>query len=120
MLNSHYIDDDLFDEAMDGGQANVNGHSSPEPFNLSSLGEGLPKPGPRTCSTPEAFLGPSGASLVNLDSLIPPNPTTKNFNPFLSGQNAPLLKLVYPKNTNPVINYSHSHVDSIPRHSFIY
>ncbi|XP_021327142.1 epsin-3 isoform X1 [Danio rerio] len=82
-------DDDLFDEAMDGGQANVNGHGSPEPFNLSSLGEGLPKPAPRTCSTPEAFLGPSGASLVNLDSLIPPNPTSKNFNPFLSGVPAP-------------------------------
>lgn len=75
------IDDDLFDEAMDGGQANVNGHGSLEPFDMSSFGEGLPK----TSSTPEAFLGPTGASLVNLDSLIPSNPPSKNFNPFLSG-----------------------------------
>ncbi|XP_058627652.1 epsin-3 isoform X3 [Onychostoma macrolepis] len=82
-------DDDLFDEAMDGGQANINGHSSPEPFDMSSLGEGLPKTGPRTCSAPEAFLGPTGASLVNLDSLIPSNPPSKNFNPFLSGITAP-------------------------------
>ncbi|XP_067237473.1 epsin-3 isoform X1 [Chanodichthys erythropterus] len=82
-------DDDLFDEAMDGGQANVNGHGSPEPFNMSSLGEGLPKTAPLTSSTPEAFLGPTGASLVNLDSLIPSNPPSKNFNPFLSGLSAP-------------------------------
>ncbi|XP_016343729.1 epsin-3 isoform X2 [Sinocyclocheilus anshuiensis] len=82
-------DDDLFDEAMDGGQANINGHSSPERFDMSSLGEGLPKTAPRTCSTPEAFLGPTGASLVNLDSLIPSNPPSKNFNPFLSGITAP-------------------------------
>ncbi|XP_016125495.1 epsin-3-like isoform X2 [Sinocyclocheilus grahami] len=82
-------DDDLFDEAMDGGQANINGHSSPEPFDMSSLGEGLPKTAPRTCSTPEAFLGPTGASLVNLNSLIPSNPPSKNFNPFLSGIAAP-------------------------------
>ncbi|KAL0198459.1 hypothetical protein M9458_006999, partial [Cirrhinus mrigala] len=39
--------------------------------------------------TPEAFLGPTGASLVNLDSLIPSNPPSKNFNPFLSGIPAP-------------------------------
>uniref|UniRef100_A0A8C1YEJ4 Epsin 3a n=1 Tax=Cyprinus carpio TaxID=7962 RepID=A0A8C1YEJ4_CYPCA len=82
-------DDDLFDKAMDGGQANINGHSSPEPFDMSSLGGGLPKTAPRTCSTPEAFLGPTGASLVNLDSLIPSNPPSKNFNPFLSGITVP-------------------------------
>ncbi|XP_026063281.1 epsin-3 isoform X2 [Carassius auratus] len=82
-------DDNLFDEAMDGGQANINGHSSPEHFDMSSLGRGLPKTAPRTCSTPEAFLGPTGASLVNLDSLIPSNPPSKNFNPFLSGITAP-------------------------------
>ncbi|XP_056107827.1 epsin-3 isoform X1 [Rhinichthys klamathensis goyatoka] len=81
-------DDDLFDEAMDGGQANVNGHGSPETFDMSSFGEGLPKPA-QTGSTPEAFLGPTGASLVNLDSLIPSNPPSKNFNPFLSGLSAP-------------------------------
>ncbi|ROL53053.1 Epsin-3 [Anabarilius grahami] len=83
------LDDDLFDEAMDGGQANVNGHGTPEPFDMSSFGEGLPKTAHLTCSTPEAFLGPTGASLVNLDSLIPSNPPSKNFNPFLSGLSAP-------------------------------
>ncbi|XP_052409204.1 epsin-3 isoform X3 [Carassius gibelio] len=83
------LDDNLFDEAMDGGQANINGHSSPEHFDMSFLGRGLPKTAPRTCSTPEAFLGPTGASLVNLDSLIPSNPPSKNFNPFLSGITAP-------------------------------
>ncbi|XP_051996044.1 epsin-3-like isoform X2 [Xyrauchen texanus] len=82
-------DGDLFDEAMDGGQANVNSHGSPAHFDMSSFGENLPKPTPRTCSTPEAFLGPTAASLVNLDSLIPSNPPAKNFNPFLSGVNAP-------------------------------
>ncbi len=80
-----FLDDDLFDEAMDGGQANINGHGSPEPFDMSSLGEGLPKTAPRTCRAPEAFLGPTGATLVNLDSLIPSKPPSKNFNPFLSG-----------------------------------
>ncbi|CAM4409610.1 unnamed protein product [Leuciscus chuanchicus] len=81
-------DDDLFDEAMDGGQANVNGHGSLETFDMSSLGQGLPKQA-QTGSTPEAFLGPTGASLVNLDSLITSNPPSKNFNPFLSGLSAP-------------------------------
>ncbi|XP_016422476.1 epsin-3-like isoform X2 [Sinocyclocheilus rhinocerous] len=108
-------DDDLFDEAMDGGQANINGHSSPEPFDMSSLGEGLPKTAPRTCSTPEAFLGPTGASLVNLNSLIPSNPPSKNFNPFLSGIAAPsasnpfqhepprlTLNQMHPSSTSPV------------------
>ncbi len=80
-----FLDDDLFDEAMDGGQANINGHGSPEPFDMSSLGEGLPKTAPRTCRAPEAFLGPTGATLVNLDYLIPSKPPSKNFNPFLSG-----------------------------------
>ncbi|XP_026072420.1 epsin-3-like isoform X2 [Carassius auratus] len=108
-------DDDLFDEAMDGGQANLNGHSSPMPFDMSSLGEGLPKTAPQTSRTPEAFLGPTGASLVNLDALIPSNPPSKNFNPFLSGIDAPLasnpfqhepprftLNQMHPSSTSPV------------------
>ncbi|KAM6966963.1 epsin-3 isoform 2-T2 [Tautogolabrus adspersus] len=84
-------DGDLFDEAMDGGQVNVNGQreGSPELFDLSRLGESLAAPSPRTCRTPEAFLGPTGASLVNLDSLIPANPPAKTKNPFLSGLSAP-------------------------------
>ncbi|XP_067427525.1 epsin-3 isoform X1 [Thunnus thynnus] len=84
-------DGDLFDEAMDGGQVNVNGRGegSPELFDLSRLGESLAAPSPRTCRTPESFLGPTGASLVNLDSLIPANPPAKTKNPFLSGLSAP-------------------------------
>ncbi|XP_058233469.1 epsin-3 isoform X3 [Hemibagrus wyckioides] len=84
-------DGDLFDDAMDGGQVHVNGRSegSPELFDLSRLGESLAEPMPRTCGTPEAFLGAAGASLVNLDSLIPPNNAPKNLNPFLTGLSAP-------------------------------
>ncbi|XP_062389209.1 epsin-3 isoform X2 [Sardina pilchardus] len=80
-------DGDLFDEAMDGGQMNVNGHGggSPEPFDMSRLGESLADPTPRACRTPEAFLGPVAASLVNLDSLIPTSPAPKTLNPFLTG-----------------------------------
>ena len=79
------LDGDLFDEAMDGGQMNVNGRgeSSPELFDLSYLGESLGVPSPRACRTPESFLDPTAASLVNLDTLIPVNPQAKN--PFLSG-----------------------------------
>lgn len=84
-------DGDPFDDAMDGGQ--VNGASgregSPELFDLSRLRESLNDPRPRTCQTPESFLDPSAASLVNLDSLIPANPSAKTKNPFLSGLSAP-------------------------------
>ncbi|XP_017309598.1 epsin-2 isoform X7 [Ictalurus punctatus] len=85
------LDGDFFDDAMDGGQVNVNGRSegSPELFDLSRLGESLAEPASRTCRTPEAFLGPVAASLVNLDSLIPPNQAPKNLNPFLTGLSAP-------------------------------
>ncbi|KAI5620924.1 epsin-3 isoform X2, partial [Silurus asotus] len=84
-------DRDFFDDAMDGGQVNVNGRGegSPELYDLSRLGECLAEPVPPTCSAPEAFLGPVAASLVNLDSLIPPNPTPKNLNPFLTGLSEP-------------------------------
>uniref|UniRef100_UPI0037E9BC6C epsin-3 isoform X2 n=1 Tax=Semicossyphus pulcher TaxID=241346 RepID=UPI0037E9BC6C len=84
-------DGDLFDEAMDGGLLNINGRGegSPELFDLSRLGESLGAPSPRTCRTPEAFLDPSAASLVNLDSLIPTNPAAQTKNPFLSGLSAP-------------------------------
>uniref|UniRef100_A0A8C2ZN60 Epsin 3a n=1 Tax=Cyclopterus lumpus TaxID=8103 RepID=A0A8C2ZN60_CYCLU len=85
------LDGDLFDEAMDGGQLNVNGRedSSPEIFDLSRFGESLADPSPRKCRTPEAFLGPTAASLVDLDRLIPANPPAKTMNPFLSGLSAP-------------------------------
>ncbi|XP_028267836.1 epsin-3 isoform X2 [Parambassis ranga] len=84
-------DGDLFDEAMDGGQVNVNGRGedSPDLFDMSALRDNLAAPSPRKCQTPEAFLGPTAASLVNLDSLIPVNPAAMNKNPFLSGLSAP-------------------------------
>lgn len=85
-------DGDLFDEAMDGGNISMNGRgeaASPELFDLTNLRENLPPPSStRTCRTPESFLDPAAASLVNLDSLIPLNPQ-QNKNPFLSGLSAP-------------------------------
>uniref|UniRef100_A0AAY4BMZ0 ENTH domain-containing protein n=1 Tax=Denticeps clupeoides TaxID=299321 RepID=A0AAY4BMZ0_9TELE len=83
-------DGDSFDEAMDGGQLSVNGRSeeASDLFDMSRLGGSLAEPKSNTC-TPEAFLGPAAASLVNLDSLIPPSSTLKNMNPFLSGLGAP-------------------------------
>lgn len=64
---------------------NGRGESSPEPFDLSRLGDSLAAHSPRKCRTPEAFLGPQGACLVNLNSLIPVNASAKTTNPFLSG-----------------------------------
>ncbi|XP_055008839.1 epsin-3 isoform X4 [Boleophthalmus pectinirostris] len=85
-------DGDLFDEAMDGGKISINGRgdtASPELFDLTNLRENLPPASnSRTCRTPESFLDPAAASLVNLDSLIPVN-EPKNKNPFLSGLSAP-------------------------------
>lgn len=64
----------------------INGESSPEMSQLSRLAAPVGGPPARLCRTPEAFLGPSGASLVNLDALIPSNPPAKTHkNPFLSG-----------------------------------
>lgn len=65
----------------------INGReSSPEMSELSRLAPPVGAPPARLCRTPEAFLGPTGASLVNLDALIPSNPPTKmHKNPFLSG-----------------------------------
>ncbi|CAL9693225.1 unnamed protein product [Knipowitschia caucasica] len=86
-------DGDLFDEAMDGGRVSINGRgdaASPELFDLTNLRENLPyASNNRTCRTPESFLDPAAASLVNLDSLIPVNSDAKNKNPFLSGLTAP-------------------------------
>lgn len=81
------LDGDLFDEAMDGGPLNVNGRDegSPEMFDLTRLRDNLNDLAPRTCRTPESFLDPTAASLVNLDTLIPANPPAKTLNPFLSG-----------------------------------
>ncbi|XP_077385199.1 epsin-3 isoform X2 [Festucalex cinctus] len=77
-------DDDLFDEAMDGGRLNGQREGSPEMFDLHQVGQSLPEPKPRTLRTPESFLGPAAASLVDLDTLIPANSQSKTLNPFLS------------------------------------
>ncbi|KAI1884348.1 hypothetical protein AGOR_G00225490 [Albula goreensis] len=82
-------DGDLFGEPMMGEQVNGREEGSPEPLDLSCLREGLADPTPRTCQTPESFLGPAAASLVNLDSLIPSNPPAKTNNPFLTGMSDP-------------------------------
>lgn len=69
-----------------GPQVNGRESASPEMFDLSRLAPPLSAPPTRVCRTPEAFLGPTGASLVNLDALIPSNPPSKTHkNPFLSG-----------------------------------
>ncbi|KAF0037691.1 hypothetical protein F2P81_010565 [Scophthalmus maximus] len=68
-------------------EPHVNGRESdsPEMFDLSRLAPPLSAAPTRVCRTPEAFLGPTGASLVNLDALITPNPPSKmHNNPFLS------------------------------------
>uniref|UniRef100_A0A087YLJ6 Epsin 3 n=1 Tax=Poecilia formosa TaxID=48698 RepID=A0A087YLJ6_POEFO len=71
-------------------QMNGRKSASPEMFDLSRLAPPLSAPPVRVCRTPEAFLGPTGASLVNLETLIPPKPPTKTLNnPFLSGLSAP-------------------------------
>ncbi|KAJ8251403.1 hypothetical protein GJAV_G00220970 [Gymnothorax javanicus] len=82
-------DGDLFGESVLEPQVNGREQSSPEPFDLSGLREGLADPTPKTTRTPESFLDPSMASLVNLDSLIPLNPTTKTTNPFLAEDSGP-------------------------------
>ncbi|XP_043955775.1 epsin-3 isoform X4 [Gambusia affinis] len=84
-------DGDLFDEAMDGGHASINGQDedSSDLFNMSGLRDSLANTNPRTCRTPESFLGPTAASLVDLNVLIPTNPPAKTTNPFLAGLSAP-------------------------------
>lgn len=81
------LDGDLFDEAMDGGHfsANGRGEGSPDLFDLTKLGESLADSTPRKCKTPEQFLGPTAATLVDLDNLIPINSMAMPSNPFMSG-----------------------------------
>ncbi|XP_057700723.1 epsin-3 isoform X3 [Corythoichthys intestinalis] len=77
--------DPFRNEAPVRPQVNGRDSASPEMFDLSRLAPAL-NTVTRSCRTPEAFLGPTGASLVNLDALITPNPASKlQSNPFLSG-----------------------------------
>ncbi|XP_077461659.1 epsin-3 isoform X1 [Stigmatopora argus] len=81
--------DPLRNEAPVRPHVNGRDSASPEMFDLSRLAPVL-NTVTRACRTPEAFLGPTGASLVNLNALITPNPPSKMLsNPFLSGLNAP-------------------------------
>ncbi|MGH0137380.1 UNVERIFIED_CONTAM: hypothetical protein FKN15_030560 [Acipenser sinensis] len=74
---------DLFGELFPITQ--INGTSSPDTLDLKRLGDSLAESILRNCRTPESFLDPSAASLVNLDSLVPAGaPVSKN--PFLSGR----------------------------------
>ncbi|KAM8843738.1 epsin-3 isoform 1-T3 [Synchiropus picturatus] len=108
----------------------VNGRdsSSPEMFDLSRLAPPLSTAPTRVCQTPEAFLGPTGASLVNLDALIPSNPPSKTHNnPFLSGLSAPsptnpfhadtprlTLNQMRPSSTSPLPPHILSYSPSLP------
>ncbi|XP_034751708.1 epsin-3 isoform X2 [Etheostoma cragini] len=108
----------------------VNGResASPEMFDLSRLAPPLSTPGPRICQTPEAFLGATGASLVNLDALIPSNPSSKmHSNPFLLGLSSPsptnpfhcdqprlTLNQMRPCSTSPLPPHMLSYSPSLP------
>lgn len=88
---------DPFADLMVGGQVNGRVETSSVTFDCSHLGPPVDPVTPRKCCTPEAFLGPTAASLINLDTLIPSkqqpqtqpvNPSNilaKSKNPFLSG-----------------------------------
>lgn len=76
----------LFDKPVDGGQLNVNGQwdGSKQVFDMSCLRGSLAAPSSRKCWIAEEFLGPTAASLVDLDNLAPVNPT-KTTSVFSSG-----------------------------------
>ncbi|XP_072319042.1 epsin-3 [Eucyclogobius newberryi] len=109
-------------------QINGRDTASPEMFNLSRLVPPFSTPSTRMCRTPEAFLGPTGASLVNLDTLIPSNPPTKmHNNPFLSGLSSPsptnpfhsdqprlTLNQMRPASTSPLPPHMLSYSPSLP------
>ncbi|XP_035515477.1 epsin-3-like [Morone saxatilis] len=109
-------------------QVNGRESASPEMFDLSRLAPLLSAPPTRVCRTPEAFLGPTGASLVNLDALIPSNPPSKTHNnPFLSGLSAPsptnpfhcdqprlTLNQMRPSSTSPLPPHMLSYSPSLP------
>ncbi|XP_050962488.1 epsin-3 isoform X2 [Labeo rohita] len=120
-------DADQFGELVVGVQVNGRGNDSPETFDLSRLGPPLDAVTPRQCRTPEAFLGPTAASLVNLDTLIPSNPPVKSKNPFLSGLSTPsptnpfhceqprlTLNQMRPHSTSPLPAHALSYSASLP------
>ncbi|XP_059409023.1 epsin-3 isoform X1 [Carassius carassius] len=120
-------DADQFGELVAGVQVNGQANYSPEPFDLSRLGPPLDVVTARQCRTPEAFLGPTAASLVNLDTLIPSNAPVKSKNPFLSGLSTPsptnpfqceqprlTLNQMRPHSTSPLPAHALSYSASLP------
>uniref|UniRef100_A0A8C2IEX3 Epsin 3b n=1 Tax=Cyprinus carpio TaxID=7962 RepID=A0A8C2IEX3_CYPCA len=120
-------DADQFGELVMGVQVNGRGSDSPETFDLSRLGPPLDAVTPRQCQTPETFLGPTAASLVNLDTLIPTKPPVKSKNPFLSGLSTPsptnpfhceqprlTLNQMRPHSTSPLPAHALSYSASLP------
>ncbi|XP_061535258.1 epsin-3 isoform X2 [Phycodurus eques] len=119
--------DPFRNEALLKLQVNGRDSGSPEMFALSRLVPPVSTT-TRVCRTPEAFLGPTGASLVNLDALIPPTPPSKaHNNPFLSGLSAPsltnpfhcdqprlTLNQMRPSSTSPLPPHMLSYSPSLP------
>uniref|UniRef100_A0AAY5KXG4 ENTH domain-containing protein n=1 Tax=Esox lucius TaxID=8010 RepID=A0AAY5KXG4_ESOLU len=122
-------DTDPFGERVLPPSVNGTEEDSPEMFHLTRPAPPLGSKSPRMCRTPEAFLGPTGASLVNLDALIPPHPPNKTHNnPFLLGLSAPsptnpfhcdqprltLNQMLRPSSTSPVPPHTLSYSPSLP------
>uniref|UniRef100_A0A8C1YCC5 Epsin 3b n=1 Tax=Cyprinus carpio TaxID=7962 RepID=A0A8C1YCC5_CYPCA len=120
-------DVDQFCELVAEVQVNGRGNDSPETFDLSRLGPPLDAVTPRQCRTPETFLGPTAASLVNLDTLIPSSVPVKSKNPFLSGLSTPsptnpfhceqprlTLNQMRPHSTSPLPAHTLSYSASLP------
>ncbi|XP_048846606.1 epsin-3-like isoform X3 [Brienomyrus brachyistius] len=82
-------DGDLFGEPKEDEELNNKGAGSQEPLDLSQVAKALPDPSPRAGCNPESFLGPVGASLVDLDNLIPSGAPAKVKNPFFTGPKDP-------------------------------
>ncbi|XP_037115611.1 epsin-3 isoform X3 [Syngnathus acus] len=120
-------DDPFRNEAPVKPQLNGRDSDSPEMMDPSRLAPPVSTT-PRMCQTPEAFLGPTGASLVNLDTLIPPTPPSKaHNNPFLSGLSSPsptnpfhcdqprlTLNQMRPSSTSPLPPHMLSYSPSLP------
>ncbi|XP_051940902.1 epsin-3 isoform X3 [Hippocampus zosterae] len=119
--------DPFRNEARVKPQLNGRDSDSPEMFDLSRLAPPVSTT-TRVCQTPEAFLGPTGASLVNLDALIAPTPPSKaRNNPFLSGLSVPsstnpfhcdqrrlTLNQMRPSSTSPLPSHMLSYSPSLP------
>ncbi|XP_061685944.1 epsin-3 isoform X2 [Syngnathoides biaculeatus] len=119
--------DPFKNDALQALQVNGPDSGSPEMSALSRLTPPV-RTTTRVCRTPEAFLGPTGASLVNLDALIPPTPPGKaHNNPFLSGLSAPsstnpfhcdqprlTLNQMRPSSTSPLPPHMLSYSPSLP------